>query len=304
MSKIDYLSLDGRLLQLFLVVLEEKSVTVAAERLNITQSAVSHSLDKLRVIFDDALFIRAGRGITPSARAETIADDVRRLLSQLQDVTSSPAFIPQEADIQYTVAANDLQREFLLPDFYKRVSQQVRKFSLRIIPADLPNVDLLRRGECDFLIAPVAPDAQDIMQRRLVNDEMCCIYDGTVREPPKTLEEYREARHISLTFMEHLDREISKRYFGEINQLNIAVRVSNFSGIAGFLRGTDMITTLPRLMAQALMPEFSQADLPFNSKKLSFYLLWHKRHQADPTHHWLRTKFDDVVKEKLATTND
>ena len=76
MSKIDYLGLDGRTLRVFLTVLEEKSVSRAAERLGVSQSAVSHTLDKLRTIFGDPLFIRIGRGIESTARARALREPI------------------------------------------------------------------------------------------------------------------------------------------------------------------------------------------------------------------------------------
>jgi molybdenum-dependent DNA-binding transcriptional regulator ModE len=73
MSKFDYSDLDGRLLRLLVAVVEEGSVTGAANRLGVTQSAVSHMLDKLRAITADPLFVKCGRGIVATARAELLA---------------------------------------------------------------------------------------------------------------------------------------------------------------------------------------------------------------------------------------
>ena len=83
MSKFDYLGLDGRTLRTFLTVLEEKSVSRAAERLGVSQSAVSHTLDKLRSIFDDPLFIRIGRGIESTARARVMRVPIESVTGKL-----------------------------------------------------------------------------------------------------------------------------------------------------------------------------------------------------------------------------
>ena len=74
MRKIDHLGLDGNTLQTFLTVLEEASVSKAAVRPGVSQSAVSHTLDKLRLTFDDSLFVRDGRGIIPTAKAQKLPD--------------------------------------------------------------------------------------------------------------------------------------------------------------------------------------------------------------------------------------
>ena len=87
MSKFDYLGLDGNALTTFLTVLEEMSVSRAAERLGVTQSAVSHTLDKLREIFEDPLFVRAGRGIESTARARALQGPVESVLDDLKSLT-------------------------------------------------------------------------------------------------------------------------------------------------------------------------------------------------------------------------
>jgi DNA-binding transcriptional ArsR family regulator len=98
MSAFDHSDLDGRLLQLLLAVVEERSVTRAAERLGVTQSAVSHLLDKLRAIVGDPLIVKAGRGIVPTARAEALAVRARVLLEDLRGFATPEGFDPDAAD--------------------------------------------------------------------------------------------------------------------------------------------------------------------------------------------------------------
>ena len=88
MSNFDHLELDGHALRLFLAVLEEGSVTAAAERLGVTQSAVSHNLTKLRRIMRDPLFTKSGRGIVATAHAQNLAEQARFLLDQMQAFAS------------------------------------------------------------------------------------------------------------------------------------------------------------------------------------------------------------------------
>lgn len=95
MRQIDGSQLDGRLLQLLLAVLETGSVTAAAQRLGVTQSAVSHLLDKLRAITGDRLFVRQGRGIAPTAHALALQDPARELLRQMQQFGRGPALTPR-----------------------------------------------------------------------------------------------------------------------------------------------------------------------------------------------------------------
>ena len=95
MSQFDHSDLDGKLLQLLLAVMEEQSVTRAAQRLGVTQSAVSHLLDKLRAIVGDPLFVRSGRGIVATARAEALAVQARLLLDDMRRFTTAASVRPR-----------------------------------------------------------------------------------------------------------------------------------------------------------------------------------------------------------------
>ena len=97
MSRFDHSDLDGHLLELLLAVHEEQSITRAALRLGVTQSAVSHLLDKLRAIVGDPLFVRAGRGIVATARADTLAQRARLLLEDLRGFVTAGGFDPAAA---------------------------------------------------------------------------------------------------------------------------------------------------------------------------------------------------------------
>ena len=107
MSKFDGSGLDGHLLKLLLAVLETGSITAAAERLGVTQSAVSHLPDKLRAITGDPLFVKRGRGIVPTARAEALAQPARDMLHQMQLFAQGAVFDPLHWQTELTIAAND-----------------------------------------------------------------------------------------------------------------------------------------------------------------------------------------------------
>ena len=107
MNQIDHSDLSEQTLKTFLAVLEEGSVTKAAGRMGVSQSAVSHTLDKLRVIFDVPLFVRDGRGITPSARAESLRDPIEEILTRLNALCYKDEFNPIRDPVEFTIATND-----------------------------------------------------------------------------------------------------------------------------------------------------------------------------------------------------
>jgi molybdate transport repressor ModE-like protein len=123
MSDFDWSDLDARLLRLLVAVVETGSITAAANRLGVTQSAVSHLVHKLRAIVGDALFVKAGHGIVATARAEALAKKARDILRDLERFAASDAFDPARRTT-FAIAANDLQRDALLPALLARLRER------------------------------------------------------------------------------------------------------------------------------------------------------------------------------------
>lgn len=299
MNETDHLNLDGHSLALFLAVIEERSVTAAAARLGITQSAVSHGLDRLRRIVDDPLFVRSGRGIVATAHALSLAGEARRILDTLRDFSRPSAFDPKSATLSLTIAANDLQRDLLLPRFFARIGAAVARVSLRVIPSDLPQPELLREGRCDLLITPLPPAGTDILQKRLTRDRYICFYDADRRKPPRSLDDFLAARHVTVVYPDNERLNFDKLLEAQRINRDIAVSVPNFAGAASFLRGTDMLATLPSLLRRGIMRDFRWTQVPVRRAlgDLPLYLAWHVRNQKDPVNLWLRTVLGEVAAE-------
>jgi len=295
MNGIDTLNLDTRSLSTFLTVLDEGSVSRAAIRLGVSQSAVSHTLDRLRQSLGDPLFVKSGRGITPTQYALRVGPHIRQILDDLQSLSSGPPFAPATAEFTFTIAANDYQRDLLLPGLVGTLRREAPGIRLQVIPSGIPTADMLRKDVCDLIISPHAPEATDIMQRGLMADRMVVFYDPDHREPPGDMAEYLKADHIALLFAtgEKPTLETSLNARG-LTRRNV-VTVSNFSGLPEFLRGTDMLTTAPERMSNHLLRGFASVPLPFDFKPFTLLMLWHRRNQNDPAHRWLRNQVNAVA---------
>lgn len=292
MNDFDWSDLDARLLQLLVAVVEAGSITGAAHTLGVTQSAVSHQLDKLRAITGDALFVKSGRGIVATARAGQLADHARELLRQLQGFAHSGAFDPARWKATVTVAANDFQRDVLLPPLAQALRQQAPGAALRVIPSDVPSLEMLRDGACDIAISPRPPEGSDIVQKRLFEDRYCVYYDAAVRDAPRTLAEYLAADHITVVYEPrrtlHLDRTLEAQGLHR----RFAVMVPGFAGLPAFLRGGPLLATAPSLLHGGCLRDLARAEVPTPCPSLPMYLIWHRRHQDDAAHRWLRERIE------------
>ena len=300
MSKFDWSYLDAHLLQLLVAVVETGSITGAAQRLDVTQSAVSHLLDKLRAITGDPLFVKSGRGIVATARAEDLARQARELLRQLQHFAQSGEFDPAHWHTTLTIAANDFQRDLLLPSLAARLRTAAPGVDLRIIPSAVPRLDMLRADDCQLVISPRPPEGADIVQKRLFEDQYRVFYDPTMRDAPKDEADYLAADHATVVYEPRRGLDLDQHLSNRGIKRRMAVMVPALSALSAFVRGTTLLTTAPSLLARHTLSGLASCPPPVACPTLPMYAIWHSRYQQDNAHRWLRAQLEAVVAPALA----
>ena len=295
MSKFDYLGLDGRTLRTFLTVLEEKSVSRAAERLGVSQSAVSHTLDKLRTIFDDPLFIRIGRGIESTARARAMRVPIESVLDQLKSLSVQQNFDPKLQPMDFTIACNDFPLQLIFPRLLKETEGENIDLRLRFIPAGIPRVSVLKASRYRLLFTPTPPVDSDLEKVSLLRARMAVFYDSRHTKPPQTMKEYADARRVEVRFS---DTESSMMALPSLKESEISppvVSVPNFGSLAPMILTTNRITTQLAAMKFGLLKDLDVAPLPMRTDPIDLFLVWHRREHDDPAHQWLRQKIIEAV---------
>ena len=300
MSQFDHLDLDGHALRLLLTVAEEGSVTRAAARLDCTQSAVSHALDKLRAITGDPLFVRSGRGIVATAQAAVLARRARVLLDDLKAFSQSAGFEPARLSGPFTVAANDLQRDLLLPPLLRRVRAQAPGLTLRVIPSGAPRAPLLRDGGCDLLITPRPPEASDIVHRRLFEDRYRVFFDAAHRAAPTDRDDWLAAEHVTVRYEDSRSLDIDDVLAERGLLRRFVATVPGMAGVAALLQGGPWLATLPSRVADGALRGLASAPVPVPTPRMPMYAAWHRRLHEDPAHRWVRAELDSVVAALLA----
>ena len=296
MNDFDHTDLDWHLLNIFLIVLQESNVTRASERLNLTQSTVSHALNKLRIIFGDPLFVRAGRGIVPTERARSLREPVMKILDDMKGLSDKREFHPAAQPMHFTIAANDLTRDLLFPTIIQNTARDGIDLRLKFMPSGVPVTALLNEARCDLIVTPMPPDGPDIFQVKLFEGEMVCFYDAEIRKPPSSWEEYCNDKHIEVRFA------AGKTSFSVVSKVDNAamnepiVSVSNFSAIPRFVKGSSMIATELNYMSLGPLKELSMAPLPFPCEPVPVFLVWHKRDSTNPAHQWIRKEISNAAR--------
>ncbi len=295
MSNFDWLDLDARLLRLLVAVVDTGSITGAAQRLGVTQSAVSHLLEKLRGITGDVLFAKSGRGIVATARALTLAERARELLGDLERFAQSEDFDPTRWQTTFTIAANDFQRDALLPALMQRLRRQAPGVSLRVIASDVPTPEMLRQQQCQLVISPRPPEGTDIVQKRLFADRYRVFYDASVRDAPRSRKEYLAAEHVTVLYAPQRPLDLDQHLLGKGIERRFRIMVPGFAGLPAFIRGTDLLATVPGLMREHLMRGLAHAEVPVPCPVMPMYMIWHLRHQQDTAHRWLRRQLEEIA---------
>lgn len=295
MSKFDYLGLDGNTLTTFLTVLEETSVSRAAERLGVTQSAVSHTLDKLRAIFDDPLFVRVGRGIQSTARARALQASVESVLDDLKSLTDQREFDPLVEQMEFMIAANDFPIQLIFPKLLRELSEEGIQLRIRFIPSGIPSVSVLRASRYRLLITPTPPSDPELEKVSLIQSKMVIFYDSTVRKPPKTRKQFAESNYVEVRFSDTEASLMALPTFDASTMKPPVISVPNFGSLAPMITGTDRITTQLAVMKLGLLKELDSTPLPFKTDTLDLFLIWHRREHDDPAHRWLRQRIVGTV---------
>ena len=302
--RTDPLDVDGRLLALLVAVVEEQSITRAAERLGVTQSAVSHGLERLRALAGEPVVVRSGRGVVTTPRALALAERARSLLAGLQALIDDGSFDAAGFDGCVHIAANPLQRDLLLPRLLARLQSQAPRATLRVVPSDVPSAQMLRDTLCHLVISPRPPDASDIVHRRLFEDRYAVFFDAKQRAAPHDRAEFEAADHVVVRHAPQRHLAIDDWLDAQGLRRRIVVDVADFAGVRPFISGSPRIATLPSLLRMGTLTGLALAAPPFDIEPMPMYAMWHQRHQVDPMHQWLRAALDAVLPPALGAVSE
>jgi DNA-binding transcriptional LysR family regulator len=288
MNNINYLDIDGRLLNLFVIVFEEQSVTKAAERLNLTQSAVSHGLERLRNIISDPLFVRSGRGITATYVAEQMVEDVRVLLRDMRSLSEPRGFKLEALTGKFVIAAEDFFWSLLISDLFIEMRSQAPYLDLQIVHAGSDPARSLREGRFDLILTPIIPEGSGFKQQKLFEDEFVCFFDPECTSAPRSLEDYLSRNHARIVLSSNEISPVDQVLSSIGKSRRVALQVPSFAGLPGLMKGTQLIALLPSSIKKKIMLDFEIGASPLNIDHLELFQIWHSRDDDSPKHEWMR----------------
>ncbi len=293
-------SVDLNLLTVFDAVMTEGNITRAAEKIGMSQPAMSIAISRFRHIAKDKLFERTGRGVKPTPRAQQLAGPVRRAL----DIVSSALehhteFDAGQSERTFNLALGDYGELLLLPGLMAWLNEQNSRISIRTL--SVPGSDVVKEmhfGNLDLYMWIVPLEKEEFTSLQLGStEEVCLLHEDHPRVKNKlTLEQFAALKHIIFELPgaygpSTIDRELWLHGL----QRQHSMTVHSYFDVPRILSTTDMVCTMPPQMARTFAARHPLKVVPSPIKReLPIFLIWHKSMETDPGHRWLREYLIDL----------
>lgn len=285
--------IDANLLVVLDALLAESNVTRAAKRVGLSQSAMSHALGRLRDHLGDPLLVRAGRRMVLTPKAERLAPRIRHIVEEMNALLhDDEGFDPAAHTHAYRLHTTDHIQLVLLPDLDRALAEQAPGIDLHIRSITPHSSDELRRGELDLAIGIFDDAPPDLSQQPLFADRFVCLMrkDHPAAGSKLTLDQYAALPHLLVAPRGEprglVDRQLAERGY----RRRVARAVPHFLVAPFLVADSDYILTVSERLANTFSAylDLHVTTPPLPLESYTLYSAWHRRHDNDPAHRWLR----------------
>jgi len=295
-------SVDLNLLVFFDALMAERHVTRAANKVAVSQSAMSNALSRLRHVFRDELFIRTANGMEPTPRAIELGPQVRAILQQTTRIMASDLYFDAAtSERQFICRMSDLVGSLVLPSLMTRIRTESPGLTVEIL--HLPpegTVAALEADQLDIAVSMQLRHKSIIRSEALFSDRMVCL----VREGHPlstgaiTMKKFLAFSHVRVA-MSPTDIRFVDSVLGDMGlQRNVALTVPHWLLVPSVLTSTDLITVMSERAAQRLVNSGTvMRPLPFPTEQFEWTMYWHRRYEHSRAHQWLREHMQAASKE-------
>jgi DNA-binding transcriptional LysR family regulator len=293
---------DLNLLRVFEAIHHDRSVSIAADKLGLSQPAVSNALNRLRQHLDDPLFVRTTKGMEPTPKAEDLAAAVQLGLTTLRSGLSAGArFDPAESTRHFTVLMTDVGELSFLPGVLRTLSRSAPSIDIRVIEYGVEGYsDLLENGLADLAVGRVR--LTDTLSNELIHTNPFVVLTSCKNPLLETnadgdcfmsWENYMSAAHVLVEPRGATGNPVLQALGQHASQRRIALTIPHATVLPMIMDGTDLVATIPKVCAAGLMAGRSLCAVlpPFEIEPNLVYQWWHRRNTDDLSHKWLRQIF-------------
>ncbi len=283
--------IDFAALKTLLLVYRRKSFTAAAEELQVKQSSVSYTIDRLRKAFDDQFFVRQGNGISATEKCMEIVEAAEHIISRIEQAALPTQFDPASIETSVTISATYLSRSLLMPQFIRELREEAPGISIELITGFADAGNQLLSGRADFALSPVAIDESGIHGKFLFDDPYICLMDP--ENPLATGELTPERFAQTAQLIIHYGQKWRPIYRNVLESLGFDIRIAMSTpdpeDVKLFIPGTDLVVAMPSRIAQQFAVGLHTCPCPVQANA-ELHLYWPARLNQSPLHTWLREK--------------
>ena len=293
--------LDYQQLIVFETLFEERSVTKTAKRLQLKQPTVSGILGKLRILFDDPIFIRSQRGVTPTVRAESMIDQVRDIIERMESLGADPVFEPASETRHFSIVARDFAQVVVIAPFVSTLESKFPNISIAVHALPMVEaVEKMETGSVDLSVSSLRYAPDHVHQRVLFKEPYVCVVDAASQLAKKqqlTAEDLEKYPHVSAAAMSlALGDPVDDLFRRQGIKRVVKVAVDGYLLVPRLLSGTECVAVVPKSLVTHSSFDLKAFEMPIDLPQIEIALLWHKRVQKDPGNAWMRGELLDVCR--------
>lgn len=298
-------SIDLNLLVVFDAILKERNITRAAQRVGLSQPAMSSALSRLRKTFNDPLFVRTARGMQPTPYAELLAPPIQRACELVaSSLTLGAAFDPRASTRTFTVYLTDIGQGIFLPKLLPALEERAPRVRMKVLRIPERGAhEAMAAGDVDLAVG-LFPDLKaGFFQQRLYRDEFVCLIRADhprARGGGISVRQFAEMRHAVVSTAGTGHEAAIERAFAEQRQhRRVALTIPHWMAVPIIVARTDYIVTVPRRLAVAFaaFPGITIVDPPIRIEPFDIRQHWHERYHHDPANRWLRALVAELFLE-------
>jgi DNA-binding transcriptional LysR family regulator len=295
--------MDMRLLSVFDEVYKTRSVSRAADNLEIPQTSVSLALGRLRKQFNDPLFVRTSAGMVPTPHATELLQPLRQALELLRTATRQQVvFDPATSTRHFRISMTDVSHLEFLPKLVRRLGAVAPSIHVEVLRITPDTRKLLESGESDLAIGFMPELEAGFYQQQLFEQGFSCVVRRNHPRVDKRMTPtiFKRERHVAIT-APGTGHELLQQQLGRMNvQRQVALSLPTLPGLGNLLAQTDLIATVPERVAQMLVRIAAVKALaaPLELPRFAIKQHWHERYQLDRANKWLRSLIADLFLEE------
>lgn len=291
---MDLRDIDLNLLVVFNQLLLDRSVSTAAEKLNLTQPAVSNALKRLRAALKDELFLRTSRGMEPTPYALYLAEPVIYALNALQTaLTTRDSFDPTTSTRNFQLAMTDIGEMYFMPPLMVALSRMAPHVRVSTVRPNSGNLkEDMESGTVDLALGLLPNLQTGFFQRRLFHHQYVCVFrqGHPLAKSPMTLAQFTQLDHVGVVSANTGHGEVDGFLERAGIKRKVRLVVPHFIAVGHILQTTDLIATLPERFAQRCEAPFGLVSSPHPARipDIAINLFWHAKFNRDPASLWMR----------------